>query len=164
MASLGTDLACAFAATTKVETPEGGVALKGLVGKAVALLAPGEGHVRFRLADEVRQVAEAVPLLRVSLATGAVIDCAASQEFVRADGAVARADRLVAGDALAPAYSYPAGYRYRDDDSGEERDARAEILVGSIEPRGQGDVFGLALRGGDRVFLNAGVLVVARLP
>ena len=59
---------CAVAADTKVETPEGGLTIKSLAGKAVAVFTrDGDGRVRFRMMLDIRKSAEQQPVLKITL-------------------------------------------------------------------------------------------------
>ena len=150
---------CAVAADTKVETPEGGLTIKSLAGKAVAVFTrDGDGRVRFRMMVDINKVAEQQPVLKIALENGLSFRVAPEQVLFKKGMVEARADALRVGDALVPAFHFPEGYRFRDDGSGAERDSAASLRVTAVEPAGTADIYSFCVNKTGCFFLSAGVL------
>src|SRR5438093_1717469 len=110
---------CGLAAETKVETPEGALTIRSVAGKAIVVFTrDAAGRVRFRLMQNVRQVAAQQPVVKLTLETGHSFRVAPYQVVFKSGLAVCRADALAVGDLLAPAFHYPPGYHFTDDTSG----------------------------------------------
>jgi hypothetical protein len=153
------DAVCGLAAETKVETPEGGLAIRTVVGKAIAVFTQETtGRVRFRMMQNVRRVAEQQSVLTVTLETGQTFRVAPYQVLLKTGLVEGRADLLRAGDVLASAFHYPPGYRFRDDVSAGERESVAGLRVASIAPGGTADIYSLNVHQTGCFCLTAGVL------
>src|SRR5437879_5099291 len=110
------DAVCGLAAETKVETPEGGLAIRTVAGKAIAVFTREEtGHVRFRMMENVRRIAEQQPVVTLTLETGHTFRVAPYQMMFKAEMVECRADQLQVGDVLQAAFHYPQGYRFHDE-------------------------------------------------
>lgn len=157
-----TELDCALAADTKVETPEGAVAIRSLAGKGVSVFTrEASGRVRFRRLVDVRKVAEQQQVLKVTLETGASFRVAPNQVLYKKGVVECRADRLHIGDALEPAFHYPDGYAYRDDGDGQARTSDRAVRVVAVVPDGTADLFSFGVNETGCFFLTAGVLCKA---
>src|SRR5262249_5611157 len=137
---------CGIAADTKVETPEGALTIKSLAGKAVPVFTRnGEGRVRFRMMFDITKVATAQPVLKITLENGMSFRVAPGQVLFKMGMIETRADALRGGDALVPAFHFPEGYAFRDDDSGAERASTASLQVTAVEPGGAADIYTLGV-------------------
>lgn len=153
---------CALAPDTKIETPEGALTVKGLAGKNVAVFTREDGgRVRFRPLHNARKVAEAQPVIKIVMENGLSFRVGAAQILYRKGLQEARADGLVVGDELEPAFHFPAGYRFRDDNSGEERESTFAWRIARIESAGNADLYSFAVSQTGKFFLSAGVLAKA---
>lgn len=153
---------CGLAADTKVETPEGAMAIRTVAGKAIAVFTrEPSGRVRFRMMQNVRKIAEQQPVLKVVLETGQSFRIAPDQVLFKKGLSECRADSLQVGDALEPAFTYPDGYQFRDDQGGNARASTASLRVTGIEPAGTADVYSLGVHQTACFFLSAGVLCKA---
>ncbi len=153
---------CALAADTKIETPEGALTVKGLAGKSVAVFTREDGgRVRFRPLRNARKVAEAQPVLKIILENGLSFRVGAAQILYRKGLQEARADSLVVGDELEPAFHFPAGYRFHDDTTGQERESGFAWRIARVEPAGNADLYSFAVSQTGKFFLSAGVLAKA---
>jgi hypothetical protein len=153
------DTVCGLAAETKVETPEGGLAIRTVAGKAIAVFTrEATGRVRFRMMQNVRRVAEQQSVLMLTLETGHAFRVAPYQVLFKTGLVEGRADLLRAGDVLASAFHYPPGYRFRDDVSASVRESVAGLRVASIEPGGTADIYSLSVHQTGCFLLTAGVL------
>ena len=156
------DAVCGLAADTKVETPEGALAIRTVAGKAIAVFTRDpSGRVRFRVMQNVRKTAEQQPVLKVTLETGQSFRVAPDQVLFKKGLAECRADALQVGDALEPAFTYPDGYQFADDRTGGERASGARLRVMGIEPGGTADIYSLGVNQTGCFFLSAGVLCKA---
>lgn len=153
---------CALAADTKIETPEGALTVKGVAGKMVAVFTrEAGGRVRFRPLRNARKVAEAQPVTRIVLENGLSFRVGAGQVLYRKGLQEARAETLVVGDELEPAFHFPAGYKFRDDANGQERESGFAWRITRIEPGGNADLYSFAVSQTGTFFLSAGVLAKA---
>jgi hypothetical protein len=151
----------AVAADTKVETPEGSMTIKAVAGNAIAVMTrSADGHHIFRLMKHVEKTAEQQPVLKFTLENGRSFRLAPEQIVFKAGMIESRAGELTVGDALEPAFSFPAGYVYRDD-QGSERTSAGAVAVTKIEPGGAADLYRLAVNQTGTFFLSAGVLCKA---
>ena len=156
------DAVCGLAADTKVETPEGALAIRTVAGKAIAVFTrDSNGRVRFRLMQNVRQTAEQQPVLKVTLETGQSFRVAPDQVLFKKGLVECRAEALQVGDALDPAFTYPEGYQFADDCGGRERASGASLRVTAIEAGGTADIYSLGVHQTGCFFLSAGVLCKA---
>jgi phage terminase large subunit-like protein len=152
---------CGLAADTKVETPEGAMAIRAVAGKAIAVFTREQGRVRFRLMQNVRKVAEQQPVLRITLENGHSFRVAPYQVLFKKGMVECPASALEPGDALEPAFTYPEGHRFRDDADGGERDSDASLRIGAVAAGGTADVYTLGVNQTGCFFLTAGVLCKA---
>lgn len=148
-----------LAADAKVETPEGAMTAKGVAGKAIPVFARDEsGRVRFRMVVNARKVAEAQPVLKISLENGGSFRVAPTQVLFRKGMEEVAASALQAGDELVAAFHYPEGYGYRDDASAEDRLSAEAWRVVSVEPAGEADLYRFGVGKAGNFFFSAGVL------
>ncbi len=153
---------CALASDTKVETPEGAMTVKGVAGKAMSVFTREEnGRVRFRAMINARQVAEAQPVLKVTLEAGASFRVGADQVLFKRGMVEVRAADLQVGDDLEAAHHYPEGYEYDDQKKNEKRVSTHAWRVGKVEPAGQADIYSMAVNKTGTFFLAAGILCKA---
>jgi hypothetical protein len=153
---------CGLAADTKVETPEGAMAIRTVAGKAIAVFTrEPSGRVRFRMMQNVRKTAEQRPVLKITLETGQSFRVAPEQVLFKKDLIECRADALQVGDALEPAFSYPQGYRFHEEETGSDQESAASLRIARIEPGGSADVYTLGVNQTGCFFLSAGVLCKA---
>jgi len=153
---------CALAADTKVETPEGALAVRTVVGKAIAVFTrDSAGRVRFRLMHDARKLAEQQPVLKITLENGQSFRVGPQQILYAKNMVERRADAVRVGDALEPAFHFPAGYEFRNDRSAAMEASLAALRVAAIEPGGTADVYALAVNQTGCFFLTAGVLCKA---
>lgn len=152
---------CALAADTKVETPEGAMTVKSVAGKAVSVFTREAGRLRFRMMRDVRRIAEQQPVVRITLDNGHTFRVGREQVFYRRGGGECRADVLRPGDELVAAFSFPEGYCFRDDATGEERVSGAAWKVTAVEGGGNADLYALGVNRSDCFMIAAGVLCKA---
>jgi len=153
---------CAVAADTKLETPEGPMAIRAAAGKAIAVFTRDpRGRTRFRMMHDVRRVAEQQPVLAIKLENGAVFRVGPEQVLYVAGMIERRADALHAGDALEPIFHYPTDYQYRDDIHGGERTSTASLRIVALETGGAADLYALRVHPTGCFFVTAGVLCKA---
>jgi hypothetical protein len=150
---------CGLAAETKVETPEGAMAIRTVAGKSIAVFSrEPSGRVRFRMMQNARKVGEQQPVLKLTLRNGQSFRVAPEQVLFKKGLVECRADALQVGDALEPAFTYPEGYQFRSDPEGGEHTSDASLHVASIEAAGTADVYSLGVNQTGCFFLTAGVL------
>jgi hypothetical protein len=148
-----------LAADTKVETPEGAMAIRSAAGKAIAVFTrDGRGRVRFRMMQNVRKTAEQQPVVKITLETGLSFRVAPAQLLFTKGMKACRADALQPGDALEPAFTYPQGYQFTDDHDAGVRTSAASLRVAAVEPAGTADLYSLGVNQTGCFFLSAGVL------
>ncbi len=153
---------CAVAADTKVETPEGGLTIKSLAGKAVAVFTrDGNGRVRFRMMRDIKKAAEQHPVLKITLENGMSFRVGAEQVLFKKGMVEAPAVGLRVGDALVPAFHFPEGYQFHVDGSHEPRASSASLRVTAIEPGGTADLYTFGVDKTACFFVSAGVLCKA---
>lgn len=151
----------AVAGDTKVETPEGAMAIRAVAGQAIAVLTRAEnGAHLFRLMKDVEKAADNEPVLKFTLDSGRSFRLAAEQVVYKSGMIEARAGELAVGEELEPAFGYPKGYVYRDDE-GNEITSTGGIKITAIAPGGSADVYRLAVNQTGTFFLSAGVLCKA---
>ena len=155
------DTTCAIAADTKLETPEGPLTMKGLANKPAPVFTLEADKVRFRMLKEPRLLAEAQPVLRLTLSNGGSARVAPQQVFYRKGMSECRAADLQPGDSLVPLFSYREGYEYRDDKTQSAAISDAAIQVTSVEAAGTADVYTFDVNVSGCFFLSAGVLCKA---
>ncbi len=153
---------CAVAADTKVETPEGAMAIRTVAGKAITVFTRDpSGRVRFRMMLNVRKCAEQQPVLKITLENGQSFRVSGQQVLYKKGMVECRADALQRGDALEPAFHFPQGYSFRDDVSESSTESAAALRVARIEPGGAADLYTLGVNQTECFFLTAGVLCKA---
>jgi hypothetical protein len=153
---------CGLAAETRVETPEGAMAIRTVAGKAIAVFTRDpSGRVRFRMMQNVRKIGEQQPVLKVTLETGQSFRVAPEQVLFKHRLGEVRADALRVGDALEPAFTYPDGYQFKDDRDATERASAASLHVTAVEPSGTADIYSLGVNQTGAFFLSVGVLCKA---
>jgi hypothetical protein len=153
------DCVCAVAADTKVETPEGAMAIRSVAGKAIAVFTrTAAGRVRFRMMQNVRKTAEQQPVLTITLENGRSFRVAPAQILFKKGMEECRADTLQPGDCLETAFHFPEGYAFRDDVAGTVRPSSGGVQVASIEPAGMADVYALSVNQERCFALTVGVL------
>lgn len=152
---------CSLAAETKVETPEGAMAIRSVAGKSIAVFSrEPTGRVRFRMMQNVRKVGEQQPVVKLTLHNGQSFRVAPEQVLFKKGLVECRADALQVGDALEPAFAYPDGYQFRSDTGGEHA-SDASLHVTKIEAAGTADTYSLGVNQSGNFFLSAGVLCKA---
>jgi len=155
------DDGCGLAPETKVETPEGPMALRAASGKAIPVLTRDRaGKVVFRMMRNARKIADRHQTLQIVLENGAAVRVAPEQLFYRADGSLVPAAALRPGTGLLPAFHYPEGYVYRTDAGDEVRSTRSLAVV-RVQPSGESELYAVAVRETGCLFLSAGVLCKA---
>ena len=153
---------CGLAAETKVETPEGAMAIRTVAGKAIAVFSrEPSGRVRFRMMQNVCKVGEQQPVVKLTLQNGQSFRVAPEQVLFKKGLVECRADALQVGDALQAAFTYPDGYQFRSDTAGGEEASDASLHVTGIEPAGNADIYSLSVNQTACFFLTAGVLCKA---
>lgn len=153
---------CALAADTKIETPEGALTVKSLAGKTVAVFTrDANGRVRFRAIQNARKVAEQQPVVRITLDNGISFRIGCEQLLYKRGMTEVRAQALVSGDALEPAFYFPEGYRFHDDQQQAQRESHRAWHVVKVEAAGEADLYSFAVRQTGTFFLTAGVLAKA---
>ena len=153
------EMICGLAADTKLETPEGALTVKSVAGKAVAVFTrEAGGRVRFRMLQDVRKVADQQPVLKVSLENGQALRVTGEQVLYKQGMVEVRADALVVGDLLEPAFFFPAGYRFHDDHNGDARDSAYAWRVVKVEAAGSADIYTFSVNKTGNFFFTAGVL------
>ena len=106
---------------------------------------------------EARKIADAQPVVRITLAGGSSFRVGASQ-IVYARGMIeTAAGNLRPGDELEAIFAFPDGYVYRTD-GGEELTSRASIVVSAVAPAGEASVFAFRVNRIGRFAFAAGVL------
>jgi hypothetical protein len=152
------DTACALAAETRVETPEGPLAIRTVAGKAIPVFTREADRVRFRMMLDVRKLAEQQPVLEITLETGAAFRVAPQQILFKKGMVECRADALRVGDLLVPVFHYPEHYAFTDDGDGTVKASSAGLSVVAIEPAGTADIYTFGVNRTGCFFLSAGVL------
>jgi hypothetical protein len=153
---------CALAADTKVETPEGAMAIRTVAGKSIAVFTrEAAGRVRFRIMQNVRKIAEQQPVLKITLENGQSFRVAPEQVLFKTGIVESRADALAVGDALVPAFHYPQGHQFTEDAGGNAQESTASLRVIHVEPAGTADIYALGVNQTGCFFLTAGVLCKA---
>ena len=155
------DLACAIAADTKIETPEGPLTAKGLATKAAPVFTLENGRVRFRMLRNPRLVATSAPVVQVTLDNGQSFRAGTAQLVFTTDMLEVRASELQPGDALVPMFSFPAGYAYQDDRAQTQKVSDATTRVASVCAAGEADVYAFDINITGCFFVSAGVLCKA---
>ncbi|MCW5891579.1 MAG: hypothetical protein KIT14_13655 [bacterium] len=144
-----------LAPTANVETAEGPVTMAETPNKGFAVLTRmPDGALGFRQLIKLVTTGP-VPLVRVVLASGHHVECAAGHPFFRVGmEAVAAAD-LRSDDLLETAYMYPEGYVPPDLPGARPG---GPVAVARVEPAGHGAVMHGTVRDTHVLYLTAGVL------
>ena len=164
MEAVAAESVCALAADTKVETPEGGLAIRSIAGKAVAVFTrEPQGRVRFRMMQNVRKTAEQQPIWKVTIENGQSFRVAPEQVVFKRGMVECPAALLQVGDALEPAFHYPVDYHFHDSKGAALRSA-ASWRVQSVGPDGTADLYTFGVNRTGSFFVSAGVLCKAEQP
>ncbi len=151
-------MTCAVAADTKLETPEGPLTIKTVGASPTAVMTrTDEGSVRFAMSTEVRQVADAQPVLRITLENGRTLRVGPEQILLTQDLQEVRAGGLRAGDELLDAFAFPPGYEYRTD-AGQTRTSQGTVKVVAVEPGGEADLYSLKVARTGRFVFSSGAI------
>lgn len=161
MTTVASASACAVAADTKLETPEGPLTVKTVGASPTAVMTRmPDGAVRFAMTSAVRRIGEAAPVLTIALENGRAFRVGPEQLLLTPDGRAVEAGSLRAGDELADVFSYPVGYEYRTD-AGETRLSTGGVKVLSVEAGGTADIYALKVERTGRFVFSSGVIGLA---
>jgi len=150
--------ACAVAADTKLETPEGPLTIKTVGASPTSVMTVNDdGAVRFALSTEVHKVADAQPVLRITLENGRALRVGAEQVLLKAGREEVPAADLRAGDELLNNFAFPVGYEYRTD-GGETRTSSGTVKIVSVEAGGEADLYSLKVPRTGRFVFSSGVI------
>lgn len=157
-----------LAADALVETIDGPVRIVELVGKVMPVLTRfPDGSLGFRMMREIREIAPDAELVELVGSDGQRVRLGIDHVLVREDGSEVRAGDVRPGERLEPGWTYPAGYAVPD--AGEYapevrgRPFERVVVVRSVEPAGQGPVFGFTVNETKRYFLTFGALSRAQV-
>jgi hypothetical protein len=149
---------CAIAADTKLETPEGPLTVKTVGASPTSVMTrTDEGAVRFAMTTDVRKVAEAQPVVRITLENGRALRVGPEQVLLGYDLREISARELRAGDELLNAFSFPVGYEYRTDDD-QMRASNGGVKVARVEPAGEADLYSLKVARTGRFVFSSGII------
>ena len=155
---------CVVAGSTKVDTPEGSVAVQKLVGKPTPVLTrTADGHHRFQMLQSVRKVEEQQPVLRVTLENGQAFLVGREQVLFSKEMEPVRAEAVQSGTLLMAAHQYREGYEYFDTVQGITRTALGGVAVASVIEDGTADLYAVQIAQTGTCFLAAGVLCQGEL-
>ena len=147
-----------IASDTKLETPEGPLTIKTVGASPTSVMTrTDDGTVRFAMTTDVRKVADAQPVLRITLENGRALRVAADQILLRDGLQEVRAGDLQPGDELLSNFAFPSGYEYRTD-GGETRVSNGTVKVASVEPGGDADLYSLKVPRTNRFVFSSGVV------
>jgi intein/homing endonuclease len=147
-----------IAADTKLETPEGPLTIKTVGASPTSVMTrTDDGMVRFAMTTDVRKVADAQPVLRITLENGRALRVAADQILLRDGLQEVRAGDLRPGDELLSNFAFPSGYEYRTD-GGETRVSNGTVKVAAVEPGGDADLYSLKVPRTNRFVFSSGVI------
>lgn len=150
--------ACAVAADTKLETPEGPLTMRTVAKTPCSVLTrTDQGQVRFHMTRQAEQTGVAQPVLRVRLGNGLSLRVGPEQVFYKEGMQEVLAADLRPGDELVGIFSFPPGYTYRTDD-GREEVSRGTIAVSGVVPDGDADLFAFHVNQTGRFAFSAGVI------
>jgi hypothetical protein len=149
---------CAIAADTKLETPEGPLTVKTVGTSPTSVMTrTDDGTVRFAMTSDVRKVAEAQPVLRITLENGRALRVGVDQVLLAHDLREVSAGDLRPGDELLNVFSFPVGYQYRTDDD-QVRASNGAVKVAGVEPAGDADLYSLKVTRTGRFVFSSGVI------
>jgi hypothetical protein len=133
--------ACAVAADTKLETPEGPLTIKTVGASPTSVMTVNDdGAVRFALSTEVHKVADAQPVLRITLENGRALRVGAEQVLLKA-GREARAPPPA--PATSCSTTSPSRWlQYRTDGA---RTSSGTVKMSRSKPAAQADVYSLKI-------------------
>jgi len=152
---------CALAADAKLETPEGPLTVKTVgVSPTPVMVLDAESVHRFTMSTDVRVVAAAQPVLRVTLDNGRAVRLGPEQMLLAVDGVPRRVGDLRAGDRLLCAFAFPVGYAYRSD-AGDACLSDGGVGVAGVADGGSVDLYSLHIPTGARLVLSAGLVAPA---
>jgi len=150
--------ACAIAADTKLETPEGPLTAKTVLKSPTAVMTrTDDGAVRFAMTSGAAVLGENLPVLRIALDNGLSLRVGADQVLFAAGMREVTAGALKPGDRLESVFSFPKGYTYKTD-AGEERVSDGAVAVTAVEPAGEAEVHSMSVAMTGRFAFSAGVL------
>src|SRR4029453_6897161 len=147
--------ACAVAADTKLETPEGPLTIKTVGASPTSVMTvTDDGTVGVALSTEVHKVADAQPVLRITLENGRALRVGAEQILLKEGRQEVRAADLRAGDELLNNFAFPAGHEFVTA-SGETRTSNGTVKIVSVEPGGEADLYSLKISRTGRFVFSA---------
>src|SRR5262245_1390032 len=147
-----------IAADTKLETPEGPLTIKTVGASPTSVMTVmDDKSIRFALSTDERKVADAQPVLRITLENGRAMRIAPQQVLLKQGFVEARAGDVRAGDELMNAFSFPEGYEYRTD-AGEKLISNGTVKVTAVEPGGEADLYCLKVVRSGRFVFSSGVV------
>jgi hypothetical protein len=147
-----------IAADTKLETPEGPLTIKTVGASPTSVMTMlDDKTIRFAMSTDVRKVADAQPVLRITLENGRALRVAPEQILLKHGFVEARAGDVRAGDELLNAFAFPEGYQYRTD-AGEARTSNGTVKVVAVEPSGEVDLYALKVVRSGRFVFSCGVV------
>ena len=150
-------MTCALASDTKLETPEGPLTVKTVGNSPTPVMVRDEGINRFAMSRDVRILAAAQPVVRITLENGRSLRLGADQVLLGPSGSERRAGDLKAGDPLLNAFTFPIGYTYRTD-AGETRVSDGCVIVAAVADGGTADLYSLAVSAHTPLVLSCGLL------
>ncbi len=154
---------CAIAADTKLETPEGPITVKTVLKSPTAVMTrTDDGALRFAMTTDAQIVAEAAPVLKITLDNGLSLRVGPDQLLLAQGMRAVAAKDLQPADRLESAFAFPPGYAYKTD-AGEERVSDGTVGVVTIEPAGEAEVHSMRVPRTGRFVFSAGVIGVASL-
>ncbi|MGH7789209.1 MAG: hypothetical protein ACRERC_20230 [Candidatus Binatia bacterium] len=149
---------CAIAFDTKLETPEGPFTVKTVGNSPTAVMTrTDDGATRFAMTVDVCRIAEAQPVLRITLDNGRALRVGGEQILFGAEMRELRAADLQAGDQLLSQFAFPVGYEYLTD-AGEARVSDGTVAVTAVAAGGEADLYSLKVPRSGRFVFAAGVL------
>ncbi len=150
----------AIAATTKLETPEGPITAKTVLGSPTSVMTrTDDGAIRFAMTTP-GEMTPAQPVLKVSLENGKSFVVGRTQLVLRRGMEPVAAADLRPGDRLEAVFVFPAGYIYKTA-AGAEVESDGMIGVVAVEPSGEADVYAMKVVRTGRFAFSAGALGVA---
>jgi hypothetical protein len=149
---------CAVAADTKLETPEGPLAMRTVARTPCSVLTrTAGGAVRFHMTREARALDGTAAVVKITLEGGLAFRVGPEQVLLRPDGAEVRAADLRPGDDLASVFAFPPGYVYRTD-GGVEAVSTGGVRVADVRPDGEAERFSFRVHQTGTFAFSSGVL------